>query len=306
MEQEFIQWLRENLPPHPLLRLGVGDDAALLSLANATDCVVTADLLAEGVHFRIEEHAIERIGHKALGVNLSDLAAMAARPLAVVCTIALPRDNSRSIAQKLYAGMLPLAEQHGVAIAGGDTNVWDGPLVISVTAIGAVTERGPLLRSGGRSGDRLLVTGALGGSRAGRHLDVEPRIAEALLLNERYELHAGIDISDGLALDLSRLAGESGCGAILDLDHIPIAEAAKQIANESGASADAIHHALGDGEDFELLVAVAPGVAQQIVQDQPLDVPITDVGEFVDDAGLWQRDTSGEVTPLEPRGYVHR
>ncbi len=150
---------------------------------------------------------------EALAVNLSDLAAMAARPLAAVIALALPRHDALRIAQELYEGLLPLAERYGVAIAGGDTNSWDAPLAVAITLLGTPGPRGPLLRSGARPGDRILVTGAFGGSILDRHFDFEPRVHEALLLASRYDLHAGIDVSDGLSLDLSRLAAASGCGA---------------------------------------------------------------------------------------------
>ncbi|MGC4006921.1 MAG: thiamine-phosphate kinase [Pirellulales bacterium] len=215
MESEFLRWLRPRLPAHPQLRLGPGDDAALLRLADRRDGVVTVDLLSDGVDFELTRlHDPRRIGHKALGVNLSDLAAMAAEPVAAVVALLLPRGDAddplagMSLAQSLYEGMLPLAERYGVAIAGGDTNTWQGPLAISVTAIGQTTARGPLLRSTARPGDRILVTGRFGGSILGRHLDVEPRIHEALLLNDRYELHGGLDCSDGLARSLANVRGE--------------------------------------------------------------------------------------------------
>ncbi|HEY1786267.1 MAG TPA: thiamine-phosphate kinase, partial [Pirellulales bacterium] len=211
MESSFIAWLRSVCPPHPALGVGLGDDAAVLAVAGG-QLVITTDLLTEGVDFLLAEHDPRRIGHKALAANLSDLAAMAARPLAVVIALALPEPGSDQLARDLYAGMLPLAARYGVAIAGGDTNTWAGGLAISITAIGTPTARGPLLRSGARPGDRILVTGSLGGSILGRHFDFEPRVAEALLLADRYQLHAGIDVSDGLSLDLSRLASESGCG----------------------------------------------------------------------------------------------
>ena len=109
-----------------------------------------------------------------------------------------------------------------MAIAGGDVNSWDGPLAVSVTLLGQVTGRGPLCRGGARPGDQIVVTGAFGGSILGRHFDFEPRVVEALLLSDRYELHAGIDASDGLVIDLSHVAAESGCGAVLQTDAVPI------------------------------------------------------------------------------------
>ncbi len=303
MEAEFHRWLREHVPTHPSLPLGLGDDAAMLTRAAPPDLVVTTDLVSDGVDFRLESDDPLRVGRKALAVNLSDLAAMATRPLAVVVAIALPRGggggrSALELAIALYEGLLPLAAEFGVAIAGGDTNTHDGPLVICVTAFGEVTSRGPLTRSGGRAGNKLLVTGSLGGSIAGHHFDFTPRVREALLLHDRYELHAGMDISDGLALDLSRLAAESGCGAVVHTNRVPISEAARQLP-------DPLQHALADGEDFELLLAASTDTADAIVRDQPLDCPITCVGELVAEQGLWQIIGNGEQMPLEPKGWQH-
>lgn len=305
MESEFITWLRERLPPHPLLRLGLGDDAAVLDLARAPQCVVTVDMLNEGVDFHLDAIDPCRAGHKALGVNLSDLAAMAARPLAVVVALALPRDGALSLAKQLYEGMLPLAERFNVALAGGDTNTWDGPLAISITALGQVTEHGPLLRSGARPGDQILVTGAFGGSILGRHLDVQPRIDEALHLHAQYTLHAGIDVSDGLALDLSRLVAASSCGAVLDLARVPIAPDAARLAQHRDDGLSPLDHALGDGEDFELILALPPDAAARALADQPLAVELTRIGEFVREPGLWQSTGQGELRPLPAVGYEH-
>ena len=205
----------------------------------------------------------------------------------------------------MYEGLLPLAEEFGVAIAGGDTNAWDGPLVISITAIGELTERGPLLRSGARPGDAILVTGSFGGSILGRHFHFTPRVREALLLNERYRLHAGIDVSDGLSLDLFHLTQESGCGALLDLSAVPIAADAYRLAAADGDGATPLDHALGDGEDFELILAVPPDEAERLLADQPLAVPLARIGSFIAEAGLWTADPAGERRPLPPRGYLH-
>jgi thiamine-monophosphate kinase len=304
MESSFIAWLRTVSPPHPALGVGLGDDAAVLTVGGG-QLVVTTDLLTEGVDFLLAEHDPRRIGHKALAVNLSDLAAMAARPLGVVIALALPAQGGEKLARELYAGILPLAARYGVAIAGGDTNTWTGGLAISITALGIPSPRGPLLRSGARPGDRILVTGTFGGSILGRHFDFEPRVAEALLLADRYELHAGIDVSDGLSLDLSRLAAESGCGASLDLAQIPVSAAAAQLAAQTADGRSALDHALSDGEDFELVLAVPPTVAEQILRDQPLAVPVTAIGEFVAEPGLWESSADGSLRPLVPRGYEH-
>jgi thiamine-monophosphate kinase len=305
MEQALIRWLRDHLPSHPLLKLGIGDDAAILDLKNTAECVVTVDALMDGVDFELGSIDPRRAGRKALAVNLSDLAAMAAEPLAGVVALVLPNTGGLELAIKLYEGMLPLAEKHGLAIAGGDTNSWDGPLVVSITLLGKVAPRGALRRGGAKVGDRILATGFFGGSILGRHLDFDPRVAGALLLNERYELHAGIDVSDGLSLDVSRLAEESGCGAMLEIDKIPIADDARLLAAELSDGSTPLDHALGDGEDFELLLAVPPDEAQRLLADQPLSVPITEIGEMIAQRGLWQREANGEIRPLKPRGWEH-
>jgi thiamine-monophosphate kinase len=165
------------------------------------------------------------------------------------------------------------------------------------------------MRSGGKPGDWLLVTGQLGGSILGHMFDFTPRVREAIALHERYELHAGIDISDGLALDTSRLAAESGCGANLYIDNVPIAPAAHQLAEQEGAvdrDEAALAHALGDGQDFELLVAVPPAEGERILRDKPLSCPITHVGELAAERGLWQRTADGRRQSLEAIGWRHQ
>jgi thiamine-monophosphate kinase len=266
-------------------------------------------MLTDGVDFILEQCDAQLVGRKALAVNLSDLAAMAAQPVAGFVSLVLPRQGTSKhtaleLAIQLYLGMIPLAEKHGIIIAGGDTNTWDGPLAISVTAIGEATSHGPLTRSGAEVGDQILVTGALGGSILARHFEFEPRVAEALLLNERFTLHAGIDISDGLAIDAARLAKASGYGVVLDPTLIPVSEAAHQLSKLDGGKP--VDYALGDGEDFELLLAVPTDAAREILSAQPLKVPITRIGEVIADAGLWQVSADGHRQPLASTGYLHR
>src|SRR4051812_25225991 len=254
MELEFIHWLREHVPPDSRATLGLRDDAALLSVAGNPNIVVTTDLLTDGVDFRVGTDDLQRIGRQALGANLSDLAAMAAKPLAAFISVALPQSgaNAKSpleTAIGLYEGLIPLAREYDIAIAGGDTNTYDGPLVISITAIGQPLNCGPLTRSGGRPGDWLIVTGSLGGSLLGHMFDFTPRVREAILLHERYQLAGGIDVSDGLALDASRLAEESGCGAVIFMDRVPVSPDALELAKRDGGvnpEAAALQHALGD------------------------------------------------------------
>lgn len=304
MEAALIAELRRRIGRHPLVRLGIGDDAAVLCTAGLPDTVLTVDLLTEGVDFRLSEATAQRIGRKALAVNLSDLAAMASQPLAAVVALALPRQRGLELALGLYEGMIPLAEQFHLAIAGGDTNSHDGPLVVSVTAVGTLTEAGPLTRSGARPGDRILVTGAFGGSILGRHFDFTPRVYEALQLVRNFRIHAGIDVSDGLSLDLARLCQESGCGAEVALDRIPIHPDAYRLADRHAPGPSPLDHALADGEDFELILAAPPDQAQRLIAEQPLGVPLADIGQFIEKPGLWQRGPEG-LRPIRPRGYEH-
>ena len=306
MEFEWITHLRRRIRAHPAVPLGIGDDAALVLLGAGSGCVVTVDMLTDGVDFRLAEADPRAVGRKALAVNLSDLAAMAAQPVAGVVALALPRKGGMALAEALYDGLLPLADRYDVAIAGGDTNTWEGPLVISITLLGKVGPRGPLVRGGARPGDRIVVTGAFGGSILGRHFDFEPRVREALLLAERYRLHAGIDVSDGLSIDLARLASESGCGAVLWPHAVPVADDAQRLADRMADGSTALDHALADGEDFELILAVEPHEAERMLAEQPLTVPLTGIGEFVPERGLWQVDAAGRRSPLAPKGYEHQ
>jgi thiamine-monophosphate kinase len=217
--------------------------------------------------------------------------------------VGLPRIGGRALAEELYLGLREVADEFVTALVGGDTNSWNGPLVISVTVLGEATERGPVRRSGAKRGDWLFVTGPLGGSIGGKHLTFTPRIREALALHQAAELHAMIDISDGLGADLHHICQESGCGAVLHEHAIPVAEAARQMHD----SKSPLEHALGDGEDFELLFAVAPDKGQMLAKSQPLreqGIQLAHVGECVDN-GVWLETGSGVRRPLPPTGYVH-
>ncbi len=299
MELAFLRWLQEQVPSSQKVSLGIGDDAALLTQQTGRQTVVTTDMLMDGTDFILRECGPLAAGRKALAVNLSDLAAMGARPVAAFVSFALHQEGGANeqlaFAQQLMQGMLPLAAEFDCPIAGGDTNSWKGPLVISITAIGEVAEGKAWLRSGARPGDAILVTGYFGGSIRGRHLTFTPRVKEALQLQSLgAEVHAAIDVSDGLSLDLSRICLASGCGAHVYRDFIPL-------------NVEAIdpEHALFDGEDFELILAVSPHAARELMRTQPLGTPLTQIGWFTSEPGLTQELPSGELRPLQPRGYEH-
>jgi thiamine-monophosphate kinase len=304
MENDLLRWFRETLPSHKQLVLGAGDDAALLKLTDGMHLVATTDMLMEGVDFRLGEHDPVLIGRKALAVNLSDLAAMAARPVAALVSLALPIKGGEALAKQLYAGLLPLAAQFECAIAGGDVNSWDGPLVISVTALGEVQPGREWRRSGAKPGDLILVTGAFGGSIHGKHLEFTPLVNEALWLAQHADVHAAIDVSDGLSLDLARLCEASGIGAVIDTERIPIAATAHRF--PLSETDIALEHALSDGEDFELILAVSPESAKRLFETYPeWRDRLPQIGYFTSGQGVWRLEGTG-LKRISPRGYEHR
>ncbi len=300
-EFEYIRWLRDRTPANARVLIGPGDDCAAMK-PPGTALLVTTDMLMDGTDFILADVGARRVGRKAMAVNLSDIAAMAGVPTAAVVSVALPvGDGMRSaFAEELYLGLREVADAFDVAIVGGDTNSWRDKLVISVTAFGEATARGPVTRGGAKPGDWLFVTGALGGSIRGHHLDFTPRVREALTLHEAVDLHAMIDISDGLAADLNHICEESGCGAVLFADAIPIANAAHELSRTSGKSP--LEHALGDGEDFELIFAVSPEAGAKLLHSPPI-ADIAKIGECTDH-GLWLA-TGNDRHPLTPQGWVH-
>jgi thiamine-monophosphate kinase len=299
-EFAFIDWLRRQTPGDPRVLIGPGDDTAAVRLTADVPCLVTTDMLLEGSCFRLAEAGPRLVGRKAMAVNLSDIAAMAGKPVAAVVSVGLPRRGGLALAEELYKGLRELADAYQTAVIGGDTNSWDGPLVISVTLLGEATGHGPVRRSGALAGDWLLVTGPLGGSIGGKHLTFTPRVQEALRLHELVQLHAMIDISDGLAADVNHLCEESHCGAVLRADAIPISEAARAM-NDHCSPLD---HALADGEDFELVFAVSAADAERLLQTQPIPgITLSHIGECVA-AGLWLEENQKRRV-LEPKGYVH-
>ncbi len=300
-EFELINWIRQRIPGHAQVPLGIGDDAALLKFTRNGESLVTVDMLLEGVHFTLDTATPFQIGWKALGVNLSDIAAMGGRAVAAVVSIALPRKQAWDLGQGIQAGIDALAQQFDVCIAGGDTNTWDGPLVISITALGEPLGSGPIRRSGAQPGDWILVTGDLGGSLAGKHLNFVPRLMEARELQACTSLHAMIDISDGLAADLHHILDESHVGARLMAAKIPISSAAQSATD--GRSP--LSRALEDGEDFELLMTLAPAAAEALLAQPPFATPLTYIGEILADPQCELIHADGSILPLPPRGWRH-
>ncbi len=235
----------------PFARLGIGDDAAW-TVPSADGWLVATDVLIDGAHAEVSRDGAAALAFKSIGVNVSDIAAMGGRPRLALVGLVLPRRRDRAMLDAVRRGLLDALVAYDVALIGGDTNVADGPLTLAVTVLGTPGRSGVLTRSGARVGDRLSVTGPLGGSRAGRHLRPVSRVAAGEILAASGLVHAAMDISDGLARDLPRLARASRVGARVHAESVPIHDDVPRDVPERLA------RALGDGEDFELLVAHAP------------------------------------------------
>ena len=304
----LIDWIRRQESERAIdswTRVGIGDDCAILAVGEGTgagsDLLITTDMLMDGRHFHLDPDGAEGVGYKAMGVNLSDIAAMAGIPRAAVVAIALPRGTAVAVAHGLHAGLRRLADRFSVDIVGGDTNAWDGPLVLSVTVLGESVGRGVVRRSGAKPGDVIFVTGPLGGSLLGRHLSPKPRIAEALALNAAAPLHALIDVSDGLAADLNHILEESGnLGAVLDEWAVPIHPDV-----DSSDGRPALEHALGDGEDFELIVVMDPADADRLERKPPAPALLHRIGRIVREPGICIKTRRGALIPIEPTGFDH-
>jgi len=271
-ELELVRWVMERAE-------ATGDDCAVLDCPGWGTLLVTTDSVIDGVHARWHVDGPGAFGYKAIARGLSDIAAMAGEPRWAVLAVCLPHDVTEEEAQALYAG----AERAGCKLVGGDTAFGPTPYAVG-TVIGKAHRKGPVLRSGARVGDWIVVTGPLGGSLAsGKHKTFVPRVAEARELHETCDLSAMIDVSDGLSTDLHHILRASRVGARVDAAAIPRTEGAT------------LGNALDDGEDYELLATVRPG---------PLPPFATRIGVVTaKDAILVHPD--GREEPLVARGYEH-
>lgn len=318
------------------LRLGIGDDCAVLRVSPGEEMVVTTDLLLEGVHFRREWHTPESVGHRCLARGLSDIAAMGARPVAAFLSLALPeellasRRGAQSWLDRFFDGLLALADRWRVPLAGGDTAQAVERASFDIVVVGAVKRGRGWLRSAAKPGDTIYATGALGGSaaellalkRAPRrfaglrsaaeehpHLFPQPRLEVAARLAAVKGIHAAIDISDGLSTDLAHICEESGVAAELDAAAIPVHSLALAAEREGrGASARdlALDLALHGGEDYELLFTAAAGAR---IPRRVGGVEVRRIGRMVLRRArrplMLMRGGDGSVSELETRGWEH-
>ena len=306
-EFELIARLTKTLPTNETVVTGAGDDCAVLDLGVPGKLILfKTDAVVEGIHFT-KVTPPEKIGRKALARGLSDIAAMAGTPTAALVTIALPKVFDAKFAAKIYDGLNALAEKTGVAVVGGETTTNPERILISIALLGTVPRGKQILRSGAKVGDAIFVTGELGGTLASRHLDFEPRLAEARWLAEHFQLHALMDLSDGLAGDLQHMLNAGKVGAVLLKSALPVSRAAKLQAKESSSAKPAVLAALTDGEDFELLFTVASQDAVKLLDAWKKKYPLLKlscIGKIVAGDGILLRDKTGSHK-LNTHGYVH-
>lgn len=290
------------------VRVGPGDDAAVLD----GGLVVSTDLSLEGVHFRLDWISLEEAGYRAAASALSDLAAMAAEPLGVLVSLAVPQGRG-SEAEAMHRGIRAAAADAGTAVVGGDVTRSPGPWVVDAAVLGR--SRWPVLRSGARPGDELWVTGTLGGAAAAvrlwrqgravpdalrrRFVRPEPRIGAACCLAERGDVHALIDLSDGLAGDAAHLAAASRVRIVLRAPSLPVDPAVGEALGEASREV-----ALHGGEDYELCFAAPPGAVDPGAFEERFGLALTRVGRVEAGSGVWLED-GGEPVPLRRGGFDH-
>jgi len=330
-EAQFVQWLRARWPERaPGFDLGIGDDAAVVSLARGRELVLTTDLSLDGIHFRSDLHPPRAIGHRALARAISDLAAMGARPRFALISVALARHTKRAWVSAFYDGLAGLARRLGVALIGGDTAIVEERTMADFVAVGDVERGRALRRAGARAGDRVYVSGRLGlaalglemlksgalgirnvrraGKRTARneraalmaHLYPEPRCGVGMYLAKRRLASAAIDVSDGFARDLGRLCEASSCGAVVRENRLPLAE----VTAGGKRELDPLELGLHGGEDYELIFTVPRSRVARLPAAVE-GVPVREVGEIRRKRGLTLVRADKQETPLEARGYDH-
>jgi thiamine-monophosphate kinase len=322
-ERELIARIQQRLPPPPdWMTVGIGDDAAVVEPERNRLEVLSVDAIVEGVHFDRTFTPPEAIGHRALAVNLSDLAAMGATPRLCLLSLVLPGSWPTADFDAMLDGLLTLAARHRMHVAGGNLARSPGPLIIDITVSGTIKRRQIVTRSGASPGDELYVTGSIGAAAAGlemlsergapdgpcttRYLYPEPRLRLGQLVARNRVASACVDLSDGLADAVHRLAEASGLGAIVDGDALPIEPSARDWFERHAT--DASLRALTGGDDYELLLAVRPRARRRLSQvTRHAGTPLTRIGVCTADRAVVLRcgpDNQKHDQPL-PGGYGH-
>lgn len=287
-EDALLAKILPQLPPTRNVVSGAGDDCAVVKFRGAKNLLLLkTDSVVEQIHFTSDTDPAA-VGWKAMMRTLSDFAAMSGVPQFALISLAIEAKRKVSWVEEFYRGLRRAAARFDVAIVGGETSATNGPIVVTVSAAGCVERDRCVSRSGGKAGDDLFVTGVLGGSGAGHHLDFVARIEEARWLTSHFDIHAMLDLSDGIGADLPRLAAASDLGFSLQEAALPV------------TPRRSVNQAISDGEDYELLFAVSPAdraiLARKWCRKFP-DVRLTRIGQLVSKSQMRNRKL--------PAGYVH-
>ncbi len=300
-EDDITTWFGQQRRLNPAaFPIGIGDDMAEMRVGGNATVLVTTDMLLDGTHFDLRTATLEQAGYKAMATSLSDCAAMATIPIAAVVAVALPPGFSTRKLKALHAGIMRAADRYECPLIGGDLTSWreQHPFAVNVTMFSRRAEKAPVRRDGAKVADVICVTGSLGGSLHGKHLTFEPRVREALRIAQMVDVHAMMDITDGLSTDLNRICRQSGVGAVLDAGAIPISDVAR-------GCEDPLRAALNDGEDFELLFTTSLEDSRRLLDAWEGTPPITEIGRVTDAVGMQLRMPDGQLLALQPAGYDH-
>jgi thiamine-monophosphate kinase len=321
-EKALIEQIRSlvRARKNPAVRTGIGDDSAVLRLASTrgktkdNDTLITTDFSLEGIHFRRDWHSPESVGHRCLVRGLSDIAAMGGTPVAAFLSLALPRNLASSWVTRFARGLISLAEKYNVTLAGGDTAESPNGILADIVVLGTTPKGKAVLRSGARPGDRIYVSGELGGSAAAvwqmrkgskrnlnpreypRHFFPEPRIELGRVLRDKGLASAMIDTSDGLSTDLAHICEESGVGAELQAEVIPRASVGKPAREVD------LEFALHGGEDYELLFTAPRG---KHIPSRVAGAPITLIGHVTRGRNIFLLNRGGAGYELQSEGWEH-
>ena len=323
-EKQLIAQIRRRAGGkiNPVVRTGIGDDCAILRVPNVRgqqqDTLITTDFSLEGIHFRRDWHSPESVGHRCLARGLSDIAAMGGQPVAAFLSLALPRGLPQSWVSRFIGGLIGLAEKYGVPLAGGDTAESPDGILADIVVVGVAPKGRAILRSGARAGDRIYVSGELGGSAAAlrrmqksktsrqkskpnprdypRHFFPEPRIALGRVLREKALASAMIDTSDGLSTDLAHICEESQVGAELQAASIPLARVGRPLREVK------MELALDGGEDYELLFT-APRAKR--IPSRIAGVRVTQIGQITRGPKIYLKKPHQARSELKPGGWEH-
>lgn len=303
-EFSFIKWIRSKQKKDKDIVIGIGDDCASIKIDDGNKlCLVTTDMLVEGTHFELGKNTPGEIGKKSISCSISDVAAMGCLAKYAVVSICFPGDTKTAFARELFLGMKRAADAYKIKIIGGDIVSGKEMLAINVAIYGINDGLKPVTRSGAKVNDAIMVTGTLGGSILRKHFAFKPRLKEGLLLNRKFNIHSMIDISDGLVSDLNHILEESGVGAVLYEEEVPVSADAKRLSQKTGLSA--LYHALHDGEDYELLFTLPDKESGRLLASKPFAVRLSKIGHIKNSNGIRLQDANGKLKKIKPAGYKH-